>query len=154
MKVRFLLYELRCEFYTSLPNFYLLFFSKLPILPHFPSGDCDSDDECAEGLVCFQRDPFDRVPGCNNGENERSNTDFCVPEGWTLAPIPTWEPTWLPTFSPTFDDLPRAPPPVSSPISFPDNVVDQDDDDIGDDDDVGVIDGLGDVVCGLIGVFC
>lgn len=28
------------------------------------SGDCDSDDDCAEGLSCFQRDDVEPVPGC------------------------------------------------------------------------------------------
>ena len=116
-------------------------------------GDCDSDDECGEGLVCFQRVPFDRVPGCDDGDNESSNTDFCVPEGLTLAPIPTWEPTWEPTFNPTFDSNRQTP--VATPVSFPDIVVDPDDDSGGDDDDVeGDADGFGDIVCGLIGVFC
>ena len=126
----------------------------------FSSGDCDSDDECGEGLVCFQRVPFDRVPGCDDGENESSNTDFCVPEGLTLAPIPTWEPTWEPTFNPTFDNNRQSP--VAAPVSFPNNVVDpdddngggEDDDEGGDDDDEDTVDGFGDIVCGLIGVFC
>lgn len=28
------------------------------------SGDCDSDEDCAEGLRCFQRDGVEQVPGC------------------------------------------------------------------------------------------
>ena len=26
-------------------------------------GDCDSDEDCADGLVCLQRDGFEAVPG-------------------------------------------------------------------------------------------
>ena len=26
-------------------------------------GDCDSDDDCADGLECYQRDAFEAVPG-------------------------------------------------------------------------------------------
>jgi hypothetical protein len=39
-------------------------------------GDCDSDDHCSSGLVCFQRDGNTAVPGCSgNGE---TNNDYCV----------------------------------------------------------------------------
>ena len=31
------------------------------------SGDCDSDDDCEEGLVCFQRSKGQYVPGCSWG---------------------------------------------------------------------------------------
>ena len=27
-------------------------------------GDCDDDDECAGNLICFQRNGFTAVPGC------------------------------------------------------------------------------------------
>ena len=67
-------------------------------------GDCDSDDDCAKGLVCFFRDATDspsvadadrvfpidaplqfttnsgKKVGCSlNGEND---VDYCVPENW------------------------------------------------------------------------
>ena len=39
-------------------------------------GDCDTDTDCATGLVCFQRSANEAVPGClGSGEN---NMDFCV----------------------------------------------------------------------------
>jgi len=39
-------------------------------------GDCDDDDECAENLVCFQRDADEPVPGC--GGSPQSGWDYCI----------------------------------------------------------------------------
>ena len=40
--------------------------------------DCDSDADCAEGLVCFIRDgKDDSIPGCQ-GADIYENADFCV----------------------------------------------------------------------------
>jgi hypothetical protein len=39
-------------------------------------GDCDFDSHCSEGLVCFQRDHFDPVPGCIGVD--ASKTDYCI----------------------------------------------------------------------------
>jgi len=39
-------------------------------------GDCDSDSECEAGLVCFQRDGFETIPGCSG--NGISAYDYCV----------------------------------------------------------------------------
>ena len=40
-------------------------------------GDCDATGNwCDEGLTCFQRDGFDKVPGCS-GFGKR-NFDYCV----------------------------------------------------------------------------
>jgi hypothetical protein len=43
-------------------------------------GDCDNDNQCAEGLVCFSRDSSDQVPpGCKaGGEGDVSTHDYCV----------------------------------------------------------------------------
>jgi glycoprotein endo-alpha-1,2-mannosidase len=41
-------------------------------------GHCDNDDECAEGLYCFKRDPNTAVPGCIGGEEDNSRTDYCT----------------------------------------------------------------------------
>lgn len=27
-------------------------------------GDCDTNDDCKEGLICFQRDSNEDIPGC------------------------------------------------------------------------------------------
>ncbi|GKY90745.1 hypothetical protein MPSEU_000047400 [Mayamaea pseudoterrestris] len=40
-------------------------------------GDCDSDSECATGLVCFQRSGTEAVPGCS-AASKYSGLDFCV----------------------------------------------------------------------------
>ncbi|CAB9520423.1 expressed unknown protein [Seminavis robusta] len=47
-------------------------------------GDCDSDDDCAGGLLCFGRHPFESVPGCRGGDADYSRTDYCVPENHAL----------------------------------------------------------------------
>jgi len=53
-------------------------------------GDCDSDNDCALGLVCFVRDSNtpsddDPVPGCDNENLDAYPAkDFCVDESvWT-----------------------------------------------------------------------
>jgi len=40
-------------------------------------GDCDSDDDCEDGLVCVQRTIDDPIPGCSGSLN--TYADFCVP---------------------------------------------------------------------------
>jgi len=43
-------------------------------------GDCDSDNNCAAGLRCFQRSGLTTVPGCiSGGAGDVSNYDYCVP---------------------------------------------------------------------------
>jgi glycoprotein endo-alpha-1,2-mannosidase len=44
-------------------------------------GHCDTDDQCAEGLYCFKRDPNTGVPGCSGGEEDNSRTDYCATRG-------------------------------------------------------------------------
>ena len=39
-------------------------------------GDCDSDDDCVDNLVCFQRDALEKVPGCL-GSGDMS-FDYCI----------------------------------------------------------------------------
>jgi hypothetical protein len=39
-------------------------------------GDCDTDSDCAEDLVCFQRSGFASVPGCNGSGNK--GWDYCA----------------------------------------------------------------------------
>ena len=58
-------------------------------------GDCDRDSHCQDGLYCFQRDPLEPVPGCENGEFDSSRTDYCVykdPKDQS-TPDPTSSPT-------------------------------------------------------------
>lgn len=42
------------------------------------TGDCDNDDDCDEGLICFQRGANDPVPFCYGGENDYTATDYCT----------------------------------------------------------------------------
>lgn len=44
-------------------------------------GDCDSDADCADGLICFQRYGFEEVPGCLGAGSmvDSSSTDICIP---------------------------------------------------------------------------
>jgi hypothetical protein len=54
-------------------------------------GDCDSDSDCAAGLVCFQRSGTENVPGCLGAG--QSGKDYCysassiVPTPATSMPI-------------------------------------------------------------------
>jgi len=42
-------------------------------------GDCDEDSDCRfDFLVCFQRDAYEAVPGCDDGDQDGSKTDYCV----------------------------------------------------------------------------
>ena len=41
--------------------------------PRRMPGDCDRDEDCQEGLTCFQRDGYTAVPGCV-GEGRRAGT--------------------------------------------------------------------------------
>ena len=35
-------------------------------------GDCDNDSQCKGNLKCFQRKPYDSVPGCSGGSSDSS----------------------------------------------------------------------------------
>jgi len=53
-------------------------------------GDCDDDDECAEGLLCLQRRGGEAVPGCTGGEEEILGFDYCYdPTTFSPTPAPT-----------------------------------------------------------------
>jgi hypothetical protein len=43
-------------------------------------GDCDSDNDCAPGLFCFQRDKSSQVPpGCKaGGKDDKGTHDYCA----------------------------------------------------------------------------
>ena len=90
-------------------------------------GDCDDDDECGPGLICFQRDSSDPVPGCLG--MDRSQNDYCIRDPNaeptpppTLSPAPSSNPTS--TSSPTSSYQPTLRPttsasPTASPSDFP-----------------------------------
>ena len=41
-------------------------------------GDCDSDDDCAEDLVCIFRDEFESVAGCDDPIVMLEGWDYCA----------------------------------------------------------------------------
>jgi hypothetical protein len=41
-------------------------------------GDCDDDSQCKVGLICFQRNSNEAVPGCDGGKSDDSKTDYCI----------------------------------------------------------------------------
>ena len=47
-------------------------------------GDCNTDDDCAPGLKCFQRDALESVPGCSG--TGAYNVDYCVVDEEYTAP--------------------------------------------------------------------
>lgn len=67
-------------------------------------GDCDNDNDCLPGLVCYVRDGYDLVPGCDTMPGVK-HVDYCTLPGGThyptMAPVPTASPTQSPTLSPT-----------------------------------------------------
>lgn len=61
----------------------LIGFGGTPPLSNFPlqrcQGDCDTDSDCDEGMICFQRNGGGiDVPGCLGGSSETSKTDYCI----------------------------------------------------------------------------
>jgi len=40
------------------------------------AGDCDNDDDCQDGLTCFQRSGYTLVPGCTGSGT--SSWDYCI----------------------------------------------------------------------------
>lgn len=102
-------------------------------------GDCDFTSDCAPGLICYRRDALDPVPGCLGGENDDTNTDYCVfdPFG-TGYVVPTEEPTGAPTITnrPTLvplvpiplTDFGGTPPADKFPLEFCQGDCDKDED--------------------------
>ena len=89
-------------------------------------ADCDDDDECASGLVCYQRDDDEPVPGCNG--TPRSGWDYCIRESdlELLELMDTDEPTLRPTLSVVVEEETTAEPtrrPTVKPTPPPPGVV-------------------------------
>jgi hypothetical protein len=88
-------------------------------------GDCDNNGDCLEGLVCFQRDQYEAVPGCEGGEADASKTDYCInPPNVPTPPTPTFSPTKAPVHnSSPFPTMPvlvaSTPSPVTTDPSLP-----------------------------------
>ena len=42
-------------------------------------GDCDTDTDCRDNLICYQRMASDRsVPGCNGEPSAGDESDYCI----------------------------------------------------------------------------
>merc|ERR1711907_188955 len=39
-------------------------------------GECDADDQCGDGLICYQRENGEDIPGCT-GSGEGDTWDYC-----------------------------------------------------------------------------
>jgi len=81
-------------------------------------GDCDVDDDCGDGLVCFQRFiPNTDVPGCIGGDLDTSLMDYCVVDKRPSAPlvVPVPVPPPIEILAPVSIPAP-APVPVFAPI--------------------------------------
>jgi hypothetical protein len=82
-------------------------------------GDCDSDDDCQPGLVCYFREANGAVPGCIGGDGDSSRSDYCItdpsiPTTGAITLTPSDAPVTIvptitqPTLSPTTSSLPTA----------------------------------------------
>ena len=47
-------------------------------------GNCEDDDDCKGDYVCFERSKGTAVPGCLDGENDNTNTNYCILPGSVL----------------------------------------------------------------------
>jgi len=80
-------------------------------------GDCDDDEDCQPGLMCFQRrSGREKVPGCSKtGGDVRRNFDVCYRGLPSQNPSKSPQPTAFPTTSePT-----KSPKPTSKPTPNP-----------------------------------
>ena len=89
-------------------------------------ADCDDDGECDSGLMCYQRDGDEPVPGCNG--TPRSGWDYCIRESdlELLELMDTDEPTLRPTLSLVVEEETTAEPtrrPTVKPTLPPPGVV-------------------------------
>jgi hypothetical protein len=98
--------EAPTEFPTSAPSSSSFFSpSTLPLgfSINFPlsrcQGDCDSDEECQEDLICFQRDGGESVPGCS--DSDVSSIDYCIAASSSPPPQESFSTTVAPTMGPT-----------------------------------------------------
>jgi len=82
-------------------------------------GDCDGDEECEEGLKCFDRGANEPVPGCDGDGYRKKDYCYCETDCGTKAPSksPTPSPTQAPTTAaPTKAPMPE---PTTSPSKSP-----------------------------------
>lgn len=92
---------------TPLPPRPLSFLGSTPPADKLPlqicEGDCDNDQQCGEGLICFQREENMAVPGCIG--NDSNKTDYCIldphGDGYTFPPTGSPQPSGAPFVRPT-----------------------------------------------------
>lgn len=60
-------------------------------------GDCDKNADCEGDGLCFQRDGFEEVPGCNG--HGAMGADYCVSSEFAemMTSYPTYGPSGVPT---------------------------------------------------------
>lgn len=75
-------------------------------------GDCDGDWDCKGSLICFQRDEYARVPGCNG--IGALGVDYCIESSIPII-LPTLSPSLIPS-SPSMVE------PIMSSTDEPTNV--------------------------------
>ena len=75
-------------------------------------GDCDNDEDCEVGLICFQRGRNETVPGCSGGENDQTLSDYCI---LSQEGTPTDNATALPSEAPS---KPSAQPTEFTPLGL------------------------------------
>ncbi|CAB9509454.1 expressed unknown protein [Seminavis robusta] len=66
-------------------------------------GDCDNDDECGDGMVCFHKPPFTAVPNCIGGDYDKSKSGIRPrrpPQTARPTPAPAPQPTKYTTPTP------------------------------------------------------
>eukprot|EP00751_Fragilariopsis_kerguelensis_P000500 CAMPEP_0170807906 /NCGR_PEP_ID=MMETSP0733-20121128/33063_1 /TAXON_ID=186038 /ORGANISM="Fragilariopsis kerguelensis, Strain L26-C5" /LENGTH=983 /DNA_ID=CAMNT_0011163205 /DNA_START=740 /DNA_END=3691 /DNA_ORIENTATION=- len=112
---------------TPLPPKPLAYFGGTPPLTVFPlqicQGDCDVDNECAEGLICYQRGANEAVPGCIGGEDDAFMTDYCIldPLGNGYISPDTLSPTFIASSAPSIAPI-TTPVPTEAPTEAPTEV--------------------------------
>ncbi|CAJ1961945.1 unnamed protein product [Cylindrotheca closterium] len=84
-------------------------------------GECDTDFDCSDGLVCYQRNAYEQVPGCLGGEDDSSNSDFCIKEVLFVVPVPIGSPSGS---DPGVTLQQTEPPTPSVTVSLPVNAAD------------------------------
>ena len=77
-------------------------------------GDCDKDEDCDQGLICFQRTSNETVPGCIGGESDIEKTDYCVLDPFGPGYLVDSEPS--PASSPVASSTAPFTRPIGDPI--------------------------------------
>ena len=99
---------------------YSLTITPIIILPT-TSKNSDDDTECESGLICYQRDGDESVPGCNG--TPRTGWDYCIYETDLLMeeemPLDTPEPTKEPTTAKPTTATPEAVEETAAPTRAP-----------------------------------